>query len=85
VLSAPLLQKVKFWDVFLTTEEIYELLPLVRQRIILNNLLSMQWDNDFQDINFPWLAEEERFQLLLHTLRVVFPHLGTLKLSMSDE
>lgn len=62
-------------------QEIYELLPLVRQRIILNNLLSMQWDNDFQDINFPWLAEEY-FQLLLHTLQVAFPHLGTLNFNI---
>jgi hypothetical protein len=66
----------------LSMQEIYQLLPLVRQRIILDNLLSMQWDNDFQDINFPSLAEEEYFQLLLHTLQVVFPHLGTLNFNI---
>jgi len=64
-------------SIFLSKDEVEELLGLLRRRSILHNILSVEWDNDFGEREL-WAAEEKHFQLLLDTLQVTFPHLGPL-------
>jgi hypothetical protein len=65
------------FEIYLTKDEVDELLGLVRHRSILHNVLSMEWGNDFdEDEELEcWRAEKQHFQLLLQTLQVIFPQL----------
>ena len=71
LLGAPLLKKVHMYDIYLTKAEVDQLLGLVRQRSILHNIVSIEWNNYLQDEEIkPWMAAEEHFRLLLDTIKV---------------
>jgi hypothetical protein len=61
-------------ETFLSKDEVNQLLGLVRQRSILNNIVSMRWDNFYKDHDIlTWMADKEHFQVLIDTVRVFFP------------
>jgi hypothetical protein len=75
LLSAPLLKKVEIGECYLSKIEVDELLQLVRQRRIMQKVVSISWCNTFYywDDLQPWMADEVHLKLLVNSIQVAFP------------